>query len=400
MTKTKRALVISQSVLVSDPRIRREIDWLAGDGWQVDTLGLGEHPDDAVRDHFALGSQAAWVRSKLGVIVVYTLLPGRRTFARLTEDRIPAEVERRVREGEYELILFNDTDLIPWVGNRVTFGPASAATHIHLDLHEFHEPTLKLNSPWRLLTRRYYRWARRFIGHARFTSRSTVASRIADLYATEFGFERPSLVRNIPPFEQQSPSPVDGEAVRLIFHGLGSRKRGLREIVDALRLLDDRFTATFMLMGNPIANAEIREYASDLPDRVIFRDPVPMRELSKVVNQYDLEVMFYRPESANLEFALPNKFFEAIQGRLGLVIGESPMMAELVRQYDNGVIVSGWTAVDLADALRSLTAERLTQLKEASHRAARELNAEAEGAAMLTAISGTAPRDPAPDPSR
>lgn len=393
MTPGKRALIISQSVLVSDPRVRREIDWFAGSGWTVDTLGLGEVPDPVVRDHFALGRQAGWVRSKLGVLVIYGLLRHRTQFRLLTEDRIPIEAERRTREGEYDLVFFNDTDLIPWIGNSRTFGPGTSDTLMHLDMHEFHDPTLPATSLWRVLTRRYYRWSRSFIGNDRFTSRTTVASRIAELYADEFGIEKPALVRNIPPFEDLTPSPVDPDRVRLVFHGLGSRQRGLKQIVDALRQLDDRFTATFMLMGNPIAQAEIKEYAKDMSDRVQFNPPAPMRDLARVVNQYDLEVMFYRPDSANLEFALPNKFFEAIQGRLGLVIGESPMMAELVRAYGNGAIVSGWTATDLADTLRSIDVDSLRAMKEASHRAARELNAEIEGRVMLATV--TAPGRPA-----
>lgn len=389
--RDRRALVISLSVLESDPRVRRQIDWLTGAGWTVDTLGLGDHPAPEVRDHFPLTAQAGWVRSRPGSVLIYGLLPKRTAFRVLSEDRIPDEAKLRVRRGDYALVVFNDKDLIPWVLSGDTFHPATG-THLHLDLHEYHEPRIRASTPWTALTARYAAWVRSLIGHPAFATRSTVASRLADFYAEEFGIERPALVRNSPPFVEQSPSPVDPATIRLLFHGLASPARGLQEIVDAVRQLDGRVTATFMLVGNPHVVAEIAQYARGLEDRVRIVPPAPMREISERINPYDLEVMFYRPTHRNLEFALPNKFFEAIQGRLGVVVGESPMMAEIVRRYSNGVVVPGWSADDLAATLGSLTTERVAELKQASHRAAGDLNAEAEGVAFLSAIEAAGRR--------
>ncbi|HEY9498712.1 MAG TPA: glycosyltransferase, partial [Terrimesophilobacter sp.] len=223
-----------------------------------------------------------------------------------------------------------------------------------------------------------------------FTSRSTVASRLAEFYAEDFGFETPAIVRNCPPFVDQNPSPVDPKNIKLVFHGMASWARGLRDICDALRMLDERFSVTFMLTPNRNVIAEVEEYARDLGDRVRFVPPVPMRDVSSTLNEYDLEIMFYQPESRNLEFSLPNKFFEAIQGRLGLVIGKSPMMSEIVSEFENGVIVDGWSTKDLADTLSSLTSERITALKSASHRAAVAINAETERSAFLESIGASA----------
>ena len=111
-------------------------------------------------------------------------------------------------------------------------------------------------------------------------------------------------------------------------------------------------------------------------------------EIAERINEYDLEIIFYRPLNKNLEFAQPNKFFESIQGRLGIVVAEGKTMAPIVREWENGVVVSGFEGADLADALASLTAEDVAAMKEASDRAAREFNAEAEGRRFLTVISG------------
>jgi len=389
MTKPQRALLISFSDLKSDPRVRKQIDWLKESGWVIDTLGLGDEPSPQVRDHFALQDQAKWVRSRIGAAFIYLLLPRTRRFALLTGDRIPEEANRRVRDGDYSLIFFNDFELIAWTKNRRVFTPAALRATIHLDLHEYRDPKLPLTSAWRVITSDYYRWTRTLIGDPVFTSRSTVASRIAEFFVEDFGFDKPAIVRNCPPFVDQEPSPVDPNNIKLVFHGMASWARGLKDICDALRVLDDRFSATFMLTPNRQVISELTEYAQDLGDRVRFVPPVAMRDVSSTLNQYDLEVMFYQPDSRNLEFSLPNKFFEAIQGRLGLVIGESPMMSEIVDEYGNGVIVDGWATQDLAKTLSALTADRVAALKSASHRAALAINAETERAAFLQSIGAS-----------
>ena len=394
MNAQTSALVVVLSHVESDPRVRRQIDWLTGAGYTVDTLGLGPIPAEVVRDHFALGAVAPWVSSKLGTVLVYSLFPGRQKFKRLVQDRFPAEVSARVARGEYRLIVFNDYDFIPWVADESVFTPAARAAHLHLDLHEYRDETLEITSAWTLLKSRYYKWVRSFIGHRAFTTRTTVASRLGEFYVDDFGIPELGIVRNSPPFIDQEPSEVDPADIRLVFHGMASWARGLREIIDAMKLLDDRFSMTFMFTGSQKVISEVGEYASGM-ERVRIVPPVPMTELSAVVNQYDLEIMFYSPDSRNLEFALPNKFFEAVQGRLGVIIGESPMMAEIVDEYSNGVIVKGWTATDLAAAISELTPERVAQLKAGAHRAARDLNAEAEGRVFLSIVDAPADDRPA-----
>ncbi len=130
----------------------------------------------------------------------------------------------------------------------------------------------------------------------------------------------------------------------------------------------------------------LRDAATDLGDRVRIVPPVAMTEISNTINEYDVEIMFYPPTGPNVEFALPNKFFEAIQGRLGVVVGESPMMAELVREYGLGPVVQGWTGADLARTLSELTSDDVAAFKRAAHSAAGALNAEHEGRVFLMAI--------------
>jgi glycosyltransferase involved in cell wall biosynthesis len=385
---SRTALVLVENQLHRDPRVLRQIDWLLGDGWTVDSVGLGPRPDrSGLRDHFELSRPPAWTRSTLGTIRLYLLSGRRRRFRVLGSDRVDAEVRARIAAGDYELVVFNDVHLLPWIKDPAIFTPAALSGHLHVDVHEYFPATVPRTSLWRAATARSWAWRRRLIGDDAFRTRSTVVEAIGRLYARELAIPPLTIIRNAPAYEEHAPSPVDPERVRLVYHGKADWDRGLGLLVDAMSLLDDRFQLILMLVGGDAVVRDLRRRAAAVDQRVVFRAPVPTDEISAAIGGYDLEVMFYPPLTPNLRFALPNKLFEAIQGRLGIVVGATEPMSELIAEYHNGVVVrSGWTARDLADALRELSADAIAGMKAASDRAARELNAEHEGRAFLAIV--------------
>jgi len=393
VTTTPRgtALVLSFSDIASDPRVRREIDWLTSDGWTVDTLGLGGHPTDAVRDHFALSAPARVLRGRLGTLLVHTLLPHRQRFRVLMRRRVPAVAIERIRRGDYDLVVFNELEFAPWAEDRRDFTAAAMRGRRHLDLHEYHNPDLRRRNLGGRITGPHYRWTRRRIGSAAFTSRTVVNTPIGELYAEEFGIPVPAQVRNAPPFVPGlEPSPVDPQDIRLLFHGLPSWSRGFTEILAAIRELPETFSMTFMLTANPAVHAKLREDLATHPakDRIRIVPPAPMREIAERINPYDMEIVFYRPTGVNLHFAMPNKFFEAAQGRLALVVGETATMAPIVREYGHGVVVPEFTWQSLRDTLAALDADEVARMKSRSGTVAAALNSASEGRAFLAAVSG------------
>lgn len=384
---------MSYSDIASDPRVRREIDWLVADGWTVDTLGLGGHPADAVRDHFALSAPGSIIRTRIGTLLAHTLIPARARFRLLLTRRVPREVVQRIRAGGYQLTVFNECEFAPWVEDRRDFTPAAMQGLRHLDLHEYHNPDVRRKNLGGRITGPHYRWTRRHIGSRAFTSRSVVNTPIGELYAQEFGIPVPAQVRNAPPFVPGlEPSPVDPTEIKLLFHGLPSWARGFTEILAAMRELPETFSMTFMLTENPAVHAKLRADLETHParGRIHIVPPAPMREIAQYINPYDVEIVFYRPTGVNLRFAMPNKFFEAAQGRLALVVGETPTMAPVVREHGHGVVVPEFTWESLRDTLAGLDAGRVSQMKERSAVVAETLNSDSEGRSFLDAIDAAA----------
>lgn len=390
-SQPRTALVISYSDIASDPRVRREIDWLVADRWTVDTLGLGGHPAETVRDHFALRPPLFWTRGRIGVLLTHLLLPARLRFRALMRARIPRLVRSRVRGGGYDLVVFNELEFAPWVDDRKDFTGAALEGRRHLDLHEYHNPDVRRQNLGGRITGSHYRWTRAHIASPRFTSRTVVNTPIGRLYAREYGIEVPAEVRNAPPFVPElAPSPVDPKEIRLLFHGLPSWSRGFKEILAAMRELPDTFSMTFMLTSNPAVHAMLKQELSSHParDRIRIVPPAPMREIAQRINEYDVEIVFYRPTGINLQYAMPNKFFEAAQGRLALVVGETETMAPMVRNFGHGIVVPEFTWQSLRDSLATLDADAVRGMKKRSAHVAAALNSESEGRAFLTSLEG------------
>lgn len=118
-----------------------------------------------------------------------------------------------------------------------------------------------------------------------------------------------------------------------------------------------------------------------------------MSQLCGELRQYDLGLAVFFPTNYNFEKGLPNKLFEYIQGRLGIVSGPSSEIGAVIRQYGNGVSAAGFSEKELADAIRSLTKDEVERMKQASDAAAVELCAEKEMPKLKTALLRILNRD-------
>lgn len=382
----KRALIIVMSPITRDPRVLRQIEWLTSEGWSVDTVGPADQHAPGVDSHYGTAAPPRWTRSPLGSAVLYGAFPHAAKFNVLLGNRIPEAVKKKVAAQFYDLVLFNDHHFLPWLRDKRVFTPKVVTRGIHLDIHEYVRPRVPRDSLWRLFAAPYYDWIRTFIGDHRLSTRSTVASGISALYSKELEIPEMTIVRNAPAYVDLAPSEVSAETINLLYHGAATDVRGIPELLLAMEHLPERFVLTLILVGEAEKIAEYKQTVSKKQLRVRFEDPVPVEQIAGHINQYDVLVMFYPPVNRNLEFALPNKLFEALQARLALVMGESVMMTEIVDEYGNGVIVQGWTSDDLALALTSLTSERVKTMKANSDRAARAISAETERTAFFNSI--------------
>ncbi|AXH95351.1 glycosyltransferase family protein [Ornithinimicrobium avium] len=373
-----RLLIMSFSPLRSDARVLRQVRLFA-DRYAVTTLGYGEAPDGVVQHLRLPDDVVSWHKDRRLLVArrfeaAYRSSPVVRAAARLLEDRA-----RTV-----DVVLADDIDTVPLALD------LAAPGGVHADLHEYHPRQNEENRRWRLFVAPYYRWLVRTYGQ-RADSVTTVGEGIAREYRMRFGI-RAGVVVNAPNFVDLEPTPVpQGGPLRLVHSGNAQRHR-LDVILAAMDLVTAPMTLDLYLMGNdPGYLEELRtRYAAS--DRVRLHPPVAPHELPARLNAHDVGVYVLPPVSFNHLWALPNKVFDFVQGRLALVVGPSPEMAALVRRHGLGVVTDDFTAEALASALDGLSGEDVRRYKAAAAAAAHELSAEEQVGGWARAVDALAAR--------
>jgi glycosyltransferase involved in cell wall biosynthesis len=102
--------------------------------------------------------------------------------------------------------------------------------------------------------------------------------------------------------------------------------------------------------------------------------PVPMTDLVRALDGYDVGVVPYLPTGKNFLFCSPNKLFEYMIAGLAVVCSDLPVLREVVLSADCGLLYEPGNVAGLAAALRTLADDpaRLALYMANAGRAARE----------------------------
>ncbi len=371
-----RLLVMAWSPLRSDARVLRQIRLFA-DRYAVTTIGYGEAPDGVV-EHLRLPDHVVhWHKDR-------RLLALRRFETAYRGAPVTvAAAELLADQAKFDVVLANDADTLPLALELAPYGG------VHLDLHEYASRQSEESWRWRLFVAPYYRWLLRRHGREA-DSASTVGRWLAREYRREFGLTC-AVVPNAAPYADRTPTPV-GAPLRLVHSGLARRGRSLHVMVDAVRFCQRDVTLDLYLMPNdPTYLEQLRASCADLP-QIRFHDPVPPEQLGDALAAADLGVFVLPPVNFNYRFTLPNKFYDFVQARLGIVVGPSPEMADLVRHHRLGVVLDDFTGEALAAALDALSDAQVADFKAASDAAARGLSAQEQVRGWVRAVDTLAAR--------
>jgi glycosyltransferase involved in cell wall biosynthesis len=207
----------------------------------------------------------------------------------------------------------------------------------------------------------------------------TVNQMIADRYVRDFQIE-PIVVMNAPEIiSQLIEKPFDPLQIKLVHHGYALRSRQLEKMIDVIARCDQRYSLTYILVGDQKYIEWLKRYAQRVaPGRVIFMPGVKPNQLNALLCQFDMGIYLSMDSHFSYLASLPNKFFEFISAGLAVCIGPSPAMAELVDQYQFGVQAVTFQANDVAQVLNRLTADEFLIMKQKAREARKFLNAEVE----------------------
>jgi len=365
----KKVLVIVLSNLNHDARVRRQVLALKAK-YQVTVVCFGGDPSDEYELIAITPTNLTLLRKAIASFfllmkfhsVAHGILHDYQYVIALLADR------------RFDLIIANDVETLPIAFN------FPSNPKVVFDAHEYAPRHFEDKRMWRLFFQDFNTWlCKKYI--PRTAGMMTVGKGLALEYEKHFD-SKPVVITNANNYVDVQPSMVEENKIRLVHHGIATPSRKLELMIEMMSLLDDRFTLDLMLLVPGFASKKTRGYVDGLrvlagaDPRINVIPPVTSREVVMTINKYDMGVFLLPPINFNYENTLPNKLFDFIQARLGVAIGPTPEMAEIVQHHKIGVVSKDFTAGSLATRLSALTRKEIESFKENSGQAAKSLNAE------------------------
>jgi glycosyltransferase involved in cell wall biosynthesis len=357
------------------------IGWLK-DSYQVAVLGKGfaisydRNLDDALNE-----KRIGFERNKFNILMD-RLLRLLLLFVRKFEGLVSLSIVRGYQDLEeldsqqFDLIVAHDLELLPLAFDVAKTNNAK----ILFDAREFYPREFENHFFWRYLLQPFNDYLCR-IYLPGCDKVITVSEGIAEEYKKVYGIDA-EVIMSLPNYLGIDPVRPDDNSIRLIYHGQASPDRQIDKMIEVVDYLDERFSLTLMLVSPSKVHRlywqKIVSMTKKRP-RVKIIPPIPMKDIIKFTNQYDIGIFICPPTTFNLQYARPNKFFEYIQARLLVAIGPSIEMQRIVKKYHCGIVASDFEPQSLATELNKLGSSEIMSYKESSNIAARELNASLTG---------------------
>ncbi|MEE1884706.1 hypothetical protein [Pedobacter flavus] len=373
-----------------DPRILRQIQILS-ETFDVTTAGLSssQHANEMdfiqIKHEYILDFHLhypALLRKIITLFVVYPSNIFRKFFQSYwTEkmgdfEKIYWTPSRRITlnkliKNRFHLVIANDLETLPLAIKIKEIN----GSYVYFDAHEYSPLEYENNEEWLKNTAPYCTYlCKKYIPMADYNT--TVSHGLAVEYKrlTNKEFD---VVLNAPSFENIIPSENSLNKIRFIHHGGISPDRNTDKLIQAF--IDSKrgdIELNLMLVGLDSPYGEkLKELAAG-QTKIIFHQPVPTKEIAKYINQFDVGIYFLPPLNFNQVHALPNKFFEFIQGRLMLAMGPSIEMVKYIEEYNLGLVGKGFETKDILDCINSIKKEDIEFYKSNVHKSARILSSE------------------------
>lgn len=362
----KRVLVLSFTDHFTDPRVFRQIEALYAD-FEVITAGTSIDTHQKTEHIQLIKIRRSLVRKATMAIQLTTHF----YEAAYWGQPIVKDAYAKLQKLRVDVIIANDIETLP-LALKLAKGKQ---TKIYFDAHEYAPRQFDRGSLNEFFFASYNDYlCKTYISHA--DEMTAVCQGIADEYKKVYDVESSVLI-NAPEYAELTPQEVKGQKIRLIHHGGINAARKIENMIKLVgEQLDERFELDLMLINNlPSMMVKLTNLSNKYPNVRIIKQ-VPMRDIPKKINEYDIGFYMLPSKTFNTHFALPNKFFEFIQGRLAIAIWPSPEMKRIVDKYQLGIVADDFTLTAMATKLNNLTEKEINQFKKNSHQVASEFNAE------------------------
>jgi glycosyltransferase involved in cell wall biosynthesis len=373
-------LIISFSNLSTDPRVSRQIAFLK-DNYDLITIGFGK-PRCPIVKHFPARGNA--FKSRYRQAIAAALILSRQYESYYWQKNDIIHCLSLMNKLEFDLVIANDIDALPLAIR------GAKDKKVIFDAHEYAPLEFEDRLSFRLLRQGLVTYlCNKYI--PKTDGMMTVCNSISRIFENDTGIAS-IVVTNSSEYIDISPEIQEDNSskIRLVHHGGASPSRKIENMINMMGFLDDRFELHLILVEGVKSYIKKLETMARSRSNIFFHEPVPMNEISDFLNKnFDIGVYILEPNSFNNKYALPNKLFEFIQARLAIAIAPSPEMAEIVRDYDLGIVATDFSPQALARLLNNLNHHQINYYKNKSHKAAQVLSANQNRKKILTLVKKT-----------
>ncbi|UCE40730.1 MAG: glycosyltransferase family 4 protein [Candidatus Aminicenantes bacterium] len=145
---------------------------------------------------------------------------------------------------------------------------------------------------------------------------------------------------------------------RLMYHGKFAHKRGIHNIVKAMRILNDPDIELFLL-GSSEEMEELRKLVNQLrlEDRVFFNQTVPYEEVPDFINRVDAGVLPF-PEWPAWNTSSPIKLFEYLACGKPVIVTKIPAHTSVLNGKDFAFWAKTSSSEDIARAISEAKSQK------------------------------------------
>ena len=382
LENTKSIVMLSNSVVQDDPRIRKWAQTLNNSGWVVTTVGRApkkrscsltwshinvySHVEKSKNKHkksifkkliYRFGKNGGLIRRAFyyfGLRFGLTYFPKSFLWCLKESDSFYNKIQTLADDNieKADVWVANDWDML----QTISYLRDKKGGKMLYDSHEFATEQFLYSDKWRRWRRPLVKAVEQFyIPRADLvtTVSEGLCSALNNLYSL---VEFPTCIRNIPEYEEIKPS--QGNTPRVIlYQGVIMAGRGLEAVIDSVAFWN--FDGKLIIRGPYHDNTyyeslKLRAKNINFSRNIFFDGPVEPAKMIEVAKNADIGVMFLDSLSTHNKHALPNKVFEYIMAGLCVCVSDLPDMKKIIDNYQVGLCVGSLSPSRIAQRLNEL----------------------------------------------